>query len=83
VRARRVERVFDVLPTQGRVILWLACGHKLTLTDVDLMKLPRETLLQLQQPGAEVMCAFCPAETPAEICVAKSATRLWKEAGEP
>lgn len=84
MRPQRVERVVDMLAgPQGRIVLWLACGHKQSLTYQQVAAIPRSDMAALMRPDAQVMCGFCPDVPPQEARREKSATQLWREAGEP
>lgn len=78
-----ITRVVDARANQQRVILWLACGHKLSLLipaqgSPGLEPLPDECAV-----GRFVTCRFCPDDTPADVRRGRSPTQLWREAGEP
>jgi hypothetical protein len=81
MRAQKLLRVVDALATQNRVILWLECDHKVTVTAQDLVREGWNVQRIKDQPWA--MCPFCPDPPPEVKQAAKSANQLWKEAGEP
>lgn len=81
-----VKRVVDALGGQGRVILHLACGHNLSITDRELIAEPHLNLRVREALQTGWDCPFCedlPAPTEEEIRQAKPAHQLWREAGEP
>lgn len=80
-RDRKVVKVVDAIRGQQRVILWLeGCPHKISITDKAWLAQPdhlRPTV------GEVVQCPHCPDPPPQDERLEKSATRLWREAGEP
>lgn len=82
MRERFILNVVNVLQTQARLILHLECRHNVSLWLIDQPQLAD----RIPQRGDTCMCQDCPDPPPptsAEIRQAKSAKRLWKEAGEP
>ncbi len=82
VRNRLIARVIDARATQGRLILHLECKHVVSISNWDYALLPPGQQLFLV-PGAWFTCPNCETPTPIELQREKSATQLWKEAGEP
>lgn len=75
MRERKVKRVVDARGGQGRVILWLECGHKMSIGFGNV----EGDLPANWRVGENVVCSFCDDPPPP----AKSAVQLWREAGEP
>lgn len=78
MRLQTCGRVVDARRRQGRIILWLACGHKISVDVPAGADLPDNWKV-----GGQVACHFCPDPTEEERRVEKSAAQLYKEAGEP
>jgi hypothetical protein len=76
---RRVDAVGSPLP---RYVLWLGCGHKITLTLREVAAMTHADQVSVQA-SPTWPCHFCPDPTPEVVREAKSAHQLWKEAGEP
>lgn len=84
MRERTIKRVRDLLDTsQQRVtVTFVECPHVLSLTELDLRAVPVDYLDHLRS-GCLHTCPHCPDATPEESREEKSASQLWKEAGEP
>lgn len=82
MRIQPIVRVVDARAGQGRVIVHLKCRHTLSVTDVDLMALPR-TIRALGLNGAPRTLDSWPCDLCEDVPAEKSVTQLWKEAGEP
>lgn len=84
MRERAVTRVVDALQSQDRYIIWLECHHRVSLS---LRQLQANPTIMAQLHEAEKskrwLCPFCAPPDPEEVRQEKSATQLWKEAGEP
>lgn len=76
MRIQTITKFVDARQSQGRVILWLACGHKISFENC-------EPGPEHDPTGKEHPCRFCPDPSPVEITLDKSVQQLWKEAGEP
>jgi len=72
----------DALSKQERIIVWLACHHKVSITVAQLAELPRDYYQQLQR-ASEMDCPFCLDASSVEHHDKRSAHHLWKDAGEP
>lgn len=81
MRAQKLLRVVDAMATQNRVILWLACEHKVSVTAQAMMKEGWNVQRIKDQPWA--MCPFCPDPPPENPQAVKTPQQLFKEAGEP
>jgi hypothetical protein len=81
MRAQKIVRVVDALAAQQRAILWMACGHKVTVTEMELRMQGWNIQRIKEQPHA--MCPFCPDPPPEDQQAAKTPQQLYKEAGEP
>jgi hypothetical protein len=81
MQTRTITRVVDAIAAQQRVILWLDCKHTVSLNMRQLHEqpYPNKTLVV----GGSCDCPHCPDRTVEQIREAKSAQRLWREAGEP
>ena len=82
MRTQKITRVVDALASQRRMIIWLECHHKISLTERELAKLPPNYLIDLQIFG-QTECPFCPDLPPVSEREQKSAAQLYREAGEP
>ena len=82
VKAQRIVKVRDLLATQQRITVLCACGHWTSISELDARAMDRRALA-LITPDNEFPCAHCPDPAPEELRRDKSATQLWKEAGEP
>lgn len=83
---RRITRLVDARRSQQRVTIWLECHHILSLTVRDLEAMSQgeqHNFFRDNQPDQYRLCPVCPDPTPIEVRREKSATQLWKEAGEP
>lgn len=81
MRAQKIVRVIDARASQDRVILWLACEHKVNITAIDMAKNGWNVDRIKDHP--EAMCPFCPDPPPEDPQAVKTPQQLWKEAGEP
>jgi len=82
MRLQKVTKFVDATASQQRVVLWLECHHKVSIT-----------LLQIHAGGTGYMrdlsaatqyeCPFCPDEPKPLTRDQKSAAQLYREAGEP
>ena len=77
MRVRTIKRVRDLMATQDRVVIaFEECTHFVSLTRMDMASAP----VSLMAGSLSVWpCHFCADAPPAE----RSATQLWREAGEP
>jgi hypothetical protein len=77
-----IARVVNAMASQRRVIIWLECHHKISLTEHQLESLPHDYLEKQTQTG-HMECPFCPDPPQVTPRKEKSATQLYREAGEP
>ena len=77
MRARRIVKVRDLMQSQQRVTVLAECGHWSSIPATTVQQMPREQLADLRD-GGEIACPHCP-DAPDE----KTATQMWREAGEP
>jgi hypothetical protein len=82
VRTQKITKVVDALVNQQRVILWLQCHHKVSITQLQLASMPKGYLEAVTRSG-EYDCPFCPDPSPEQVRENKSVNQLWREAGEP
>lgn len=82
MRMQKIMRVVDAMASQRRMIIWLECHHKISLTQHQLASLPPGYLEKQVQTG-QVECPFCEDLPQATAREQKSAAQLYKEAGEP
>lgn len=78
MRDRLVTKVIDSRAVQGRMIIWLECKHIKSIDPREWALMPRPLIV-----GDITSCPYC-ADAPVippRMC--KSATQLWREAGEP
>lgn len=76
MRLQTIQRFVDARKSQGRVVLWLACGHKISLNNFE----PEP----VRDPvGEDYPCRFCSNPTPTKVQESKPVQQLWREAGEP
>lgn len=86
MRNQPIKRCVDALRTQGRFVLYLACGHyaSVPVSALDLEFNPElVTRLQAADSGTETLwpCIACPDPPP--VVREKTPQDLWREAGEP
>lgn len=83
MRRQKITRVVDAMAGQNRMILWLECTHKVSL-DARTVMADTELLRTLRGKPTHWDCPFC-EDPPSEDVRAttKTATQLYKEAGEP
>ena len=83
MRRQGLVRVVDMLNgPQQRVVLWLACNHKVSIDHLTLLRRP-DLQRELKSGRRDWDCPFCPDPPPEDPRQTKSAAQLYKEAGEP
>lgn len=84
MRIQPVKRIVNALDGQDRFIVQLTCGHNLSVSRQEIDSDPKvlEYLRQAERSGS-FGCWECPDPDPEEVRREKSATQLWREAGEP
>lgn len=83
MQIQKITRIVDAMKSQGRVIIWLACHHKISLSQVEVATLPPNYLRDLAHVYQQTDCPFCPDLPPVPEREKMSANQLWKDAGEP
>ena len=80
MRDQRVTKVVDALVNQRRVIVWLACSHKISISATAWYE---QNLEHRVTVGEVVQCPYCPDPPPEDVRREKTAQQLWNEAGQP
>lgn len=79
MRVRRIARTYDNLSSQSRVVLVMECKHYVSIDEKTWHAHPE---VQREVARGFFECEQCPAPEFAET-QSKTASQLWKEAGEP
>ncbi len=77
---KRILWVRDLLATQQRYTIKLACHHVVSLDALTVGMMTTRERAHLAN-AVDYPCPFCPEEIDSPI--EKTPTQLWKEAGEP
>lgn len=81
MRRQQVVRIVDASAAQERVIIWLACHHKVSVTTQQAVLDP--TIIPRVTREWSMDCPFCPDEPQPGASTEKSVKELYREAGEP
>lgn len=83
MRTRKIVKARDLLATQQRITILLDCQHTVSITVREIQAHPFKAF-GLQPFIQETWeCPFCADPPPEVVRGEKSATQLWREAGEP
>lgn len=78
-----ITRVVDARAGQDRVMLHLECRHVVSLSTATLQQMSTELVAALGLRITPATMKTWPCELCEDLPLDKSATQLWKEAGEP
>lgn len=82
MKDQTIKKVRDLTKTQQRVTVLCACGHWTSIPETVIRMMSLGEIEDLRE-GQSFPCAHCPDPTPQDVREAKSASQLWREAGQP